>query len=333
MSTRLIPWHHKLETSNFKLVLATQASRKQLSLPMPSLQISTMRRITAFALLITFFACTVKPTEQSTTIQTDSLQEAVTVREEGDTSIYVGFIRSFPETKEYYINLYYKGDPVDDKVWRPFLDSVVYQDEEVKRQRLPLVEARKLLDIANLDTLWLYTRNHATDELVILSRVEWYDGVIDGGFVAVYKPNLLPFRAPYYGISADKNSYTRIPKFSALEIFDNALSMKVASHLQIDTAGYKFTHYHLEPSQAIYTSVVSGEKTFVTETLSGTVTKVMENDDSELILDLLPLPILVNNKPALLISSGLSESDVMWDYLATWNGTTYVESARSRLGQ
>jgi hypothetical protein len=40
-------------------------------------------------------------------------------------------------------------------------------------------------------------------------------------------------------------------------------------------------------------------------------------------LNILPLPIHMNDKPLLLISAGYPSSDILWDYLAAFDGATY----------
>jgi hypothetical protein len=48
-----------------------------------------------------------------------------------------------------------------------------------------------------------------------------------------------------------------------------------------------------------------------------------EEVDNYQYLNILPVPINMNGKPLMLISAGYPSSDVIWDYLAGFNGERY----------
>jgi hypothetical protein len=56
-----------------------------------------------------------------------------------------------------------------------------------------------------------------------------------------------------------------------------------------------------------------------------------EEKDNFHYLNILPVPIQVNGKPLLLISAGYPSSDVLWDYLAAFDGAAYQAMDYNRI--
>ena len=88
-------------------------------------------------------------------------------------------------------------------------------------------------------------------------------------------------------------------------------------------------HYRVEPHSSIY-SILSSYSPGTGDVMS--YLALQENDAVQILneelnnfqyLNILPVPIHMNGRPLLLISAGYPSSDVLWDYLAGFDGTGY----------
>jgi hypothetical protein len=250
-----------------------------------------------------------------------------------DSTVFIGYVDYFPETREFYTALFYQEghEYPDEDLLESKLDSTIILDDDWGRERLPMEEARKLLVLSGLDTISIYTRNHKLVCRSPLTRVEYLWNGLESYFVAVFKSDgkFYEQTEELYGVSSyfkDLDNSTATYK----EINDPDLNQYLMKKLRIKKeAEWDMRHYSTSASETTF-SIVSYYSMRTNETLS--YLTAMENNDVRILnqevnnyhfLNILPVPVKMNGKPLMLISAGYPSSDVLWDYLAGFNGTRY----------
>ena len=250
-----------------------------------------------------------------------------------DSTFYIGYVDYFPETKEFYTALFYKDghEYPDEELLESKLDSVISFDDDWGRERLPMEEAKKLLVLSGLDTLSIFNRKHQMISKSPLARVEYLWNGLESYFIAVYKSDgsLTAQTEELYGISSHYAGLIG-NSFMTEEISDQKLNDFVLKKLKVSgPVDWDMRHYRITPPSSTY-SIISSYSMESNEALSYLTT--LESDDIRILneevnnfhfLNILPVPIHINGKPLLLISAGYPSSDVIWDYLASFNGSAY----------
>jgi hypothetical protein len=250
-----------------------------------------------------------------------------------DSTFYIGYVGYFPETKEFYTALFYKEgyENVDEEILEPKFDSVIISDVDWGRERLPMEEADKMLVLSGLDTIYIYNRRHQLISKAPLSRVEYLWNGLESYFIGVFKcgGTVTEQAEALYGISYNYPGFNA-SSFSAEEIEDDKLNKSLIGKLNIDPAmNWNMRHFRTKPHEATY-SIISSyamdsneAQSYLTAIENSEVTILNQEFNNFHFLNILPLPMEVNDKPLLLISAGYPSSDVLWDYLAAFDGTTY----------
>ncbi|HEU5148815.1 MAG TPA: hypothetical protein VFT90_18935 [Chryseosolibacter sp.] len=250
-----------------------------------------------------------------------------------DSTFYVGYVDYFPETREFYTALFHRDghEYPDEDLLESRLDSVIISDEDWGRERLPMEEARRMLMLSGLDTLTIFNRKHEQVCRCPLTRVEYLWNGMESYFIAVFKSDLKSFEQTeeLYGISGHFPLAGRT-LFSAEELADESYNEYVKKQLQFsNNLEWDMRHYRIEPHRSTY-SVISSYSPATSEVMS--YLALQENDAVHILneemnnfqyLNILPVPIHMNGRPLLLISAGYPSSDVLWDYLAGFDGTRY----------
>lgn len=258
-----------------------------------------------------------------------------------DSTFYIGYVDYFPETREFYTALFHREghEYPDEDLLESKLDSVIISDEDWGRERLPMDEAQRMLMLSGLDTLTVFNRKHEQVCRCPLTRVEYLWNGMESYFIAVFKSDLKSFEQTeeLYGISGAFPLEKRT-LFSAEELADETYSEYVRTKLQFSSAlEWNMRHYYIEPHQSIY-SVISSYSPATSEVMS--YLALQENDAVRILneetnnfqyLNILPVPIHMNGRPLLLISAGYPSSDVLWDYLAGFDGAGYEVLDHNRI--
>lgn len=250
-----------------------------------------------------------------------------------DSTFYIGYVDYFPETREFYTALFYKEgyEYPDEDLLESKLDSVIIFDDDWGRERLPMEEARKMLVLSGLDTIYIYNRQHQLITQASLSRVEYLWNGLENYFIGVFKPDVILTEQTeeLYGITKNYPGFKEI-SFSCQEIEDEKLNENVAEKLSIDPAlHWEMRHFRTQPHEAIYSlissyAIDSGKgQSYITAWENNELTILNQQVNDYHFFNILPLPIEVNHKPLFLISAGYPSSDILWDYLAAFDGTTY----------
>lgn len=248
-----------------------------------------------------------------------------------DSTIYMGYVDYFPETREFYTAVFFRDghEYPDEDLMESKLDSVIVFDDDWGRERLPMEEARRMLVLSGLDTLSVFNRRHERICECPLKRVEFLWNGIESYFIAVfgYENESFAQTEELYGVSSRLEMNNPSP---AEEIRDEKLDRYMRKKLKIgSTIDCDMRHYRLSSCEQIF-SVVSSYSVATNE--SNAYLTLLENDSVRVLnhevnsfhfLNILPLPVSFNGKPLLLISAGYPSSDVLWDYLAAFDSATY----------
>jgi hypothetical protein len=267
-----------------------------------------------------------------------SAPEVTTAQEEKvnayfDSTLYIGYVDYFPETQEFFTALFFKDgfDEPDEEMLASKLDSLIFSEEDWSRERLPMKEAQRMLVLSGLDTIYIFNRRHQLVSKATLSRVEYLWDGMEGYFIGVFDGDkeFSVQTEELYGISSHYLPL-RVPAFSCDEIEDEKLNNKLLGKLHIDPfANWDMRHFKINPEKVTY-SIVSTYKmnseegqSYLTELRNNEVKVLSQQTDDYHYLNILPLPMQVNNQPLLLISAGYPSSDFLWDYLAAFDGSSY----------
>ena len=258
-----------------------------------------------------------------------------------DSSFYIGYVDYFPETREFYTNLYYKKghEYPDEELLESKLDSVIVLDEDWGRERLPMEEAKKLLVLSGLDTISIYNRQNRLVCNASLTRVEYLWNGLESFFIGVFKPDakFLQQTEELYGISAGHNRLF-LKSFDCSEVRDEGLNLNLIEKLHLDPAlNWDMRHFRMKPGDCIFSliscySMDSNEgQSYITSFENDEVKVLNREVNNYHFLNILPLPIEVHGKPLLLVTAGYPSSDVLWDFLAGFDGSGYEAIEYNRI--
>lgn len=261
--------------------------------------------------------------------QVDRLQSDASA----DSTFYIGYVDYFPETREFYTALFHRAehDYPDAELLEGRLDSVILWEEDWGRERLPMEDARQLLVMTGLDTLAIFNRDHEQICRCPLTRVEYLWNGLESYFIAVFASDSASFQQTeeLYGISGHFPLERRI-MFSASELADEKYNEHLREKLQFSAGRqWDMRHYRIDPQESIY-SIISSYSPATSEVMSyltlhenNRVQILSEERNNFQYLNILPVPVNMNGRPLLLISAGYPSTDVLWDYLAGFDGTRY----------
>jgi hypothetical protein len=250
-----------------------------------------------------------------------------------DSAFFVGYANYFPTTKEFYVSLYAKTDSAFDEA-RANLDSMIFNEDQVMRQRLSLEKGKQYFYLNGMDTVMLCNRAHQIMAKTVLSHIEYFADMISGEFVAVYKYDkpIKHEEGPWYCMSA---SYKQpVDKdFSSTPVVDADLNARIAKRLKSDTTqNWTIEHVRIMPSGKILTTASLDTMSYLLETAEGKI-RILKQVSNDLHFgNFLPLPFMINEKPLLLMSYSIPDSDVMGDLLLSFNGKTYEPVELNRMG-
>jgi len=242
-----------------------------------------------------------------------------------DSTFYIGYIEFFPETREFYLLLSYTKDD-----FFPKLDSIVYfKDEDFKRHRVAN-ESLKAFPLAGLANITVYDEQNRPITKAKLESIEQFDDAISSQYIAVYKQTFTPKGGlHYYGVGENATGYQR--DFSYTEFNDAALTKTLLAKLNKDTLKtWTVKHYRIQPANIVYSVLTREKESLITE-FNGEIKILMYDDDNFNFEKILPLPFQKNDKPLMLISAAVPESDVFWEGLVGYQDGKYVVNALNRV--
>jgi hypothetical protein len=304
-----------------------------------------MRKVFFVAAFISVFSCSTKtqvtdpvsnpldspalPTREAQEVQADSYPI-----EFDSSSIYIGLVSYFPETKEFYTSLYSGYTNPDHDAMYEKLDSVIVSSEELRRERVPMEDARKHFLLQGLDTILIYSSKHRFVSEAVLVRVEYFEEIIDGGYIAVFKAaDREVTDTEFYGVTARKKTVD-YRDFYTEQLEDERLTDIVIQKLGKDTSGmYVGWHVRVMPMNTIYSAISNDNESFLSEMNKDGAVILKQMEEDELLTGFLPLPYAQNGKPLFLMHASVRESDMSWEFLAGFDGKNFSDVKFGRIPQ
>ncbi|MEO9870097.1 hypothetical protein [Ekhidna sp.] len=236
-------------------------------------------------------------------------------------------VYNFVPTSEAYVFLNFnEGYSYDSMTMvKSHLDSVVFDDMETRRRRLPMNKAKAFLDLSLLDSISIFNYSHEFKSMARLKRVEYLDANITGGFVAVFDtPGLKEWEL--YGISGTSDF---IEGFKSEYFEDKTLNQAIKEKVNPgNLRAYDVTHVNLHSYGKTLSAYSCGDyidnhKSYLIETIGDQHEVLFELDDDYTIWDIIPIPIQLNRYPVLLVRLGKPETDFIWYLPVIFDGTKY----------
>jgi hypothetical protein len=290
----------------------------------------TMMRGFCCISFILFVSCQSPVKESSTPIRRgdpgqDSSLNKNTIEATKDL-VFIGKVGFFKETGEFYTSLSFKNPDYSEPFEKLQLktDSLIFQDEERKRKRLPLSLAREFFALANMDSLELYDANQNHLSQAVLVRTELREDVIEGEFVAVYR-TMQPLEKPevvLYGVSSfNSEVFTEV---KTQPHSDSVFSRKLIKAFDLfPDSVIDVQHIKLLPSEDIYSVIVMVGKCLLTGYQDGKFVLLKTINDDYYIYDIAPTGFSVNHKPVFLAELAVHETDAFWSGVLYFDGKEF----------
>lgn len=312
-----------------------------------------MRRLLLIPLILLVAACTQGPPTTSVTVTADTADasipapiETIDVTHQNsvshdvrpvvpDSSLYIGEVHTFSETGELYTPAYYHDHLTVDGLYEKLTkqtDSLIFEDIERRRSRIPSPIAENHFNLSGLDTISVYKSGRLAGRAKFI-RVEHFHNVIESQFIAVFEPigsATLPDELDYC-ISTQKNPYKTVD-VTYEEIEDDQLTKTLLETFVRDSMRvWNVLHTRIMPYQSVYSAISMHSRFVLVETNEGQSRILKDLKEDWFISDITPLHLEANGKPILLLTMGINETDMIWTSLAVFSGMEYVFPENNRL--
>jgi hypothetical protein len=288
-------------------------------------------------LIITLaFIITIGCASKDTSVQSnnDSLSVQSNVTEAPpllDSAVFIAEATYASDTHEFYTPVFAKKEGTD--AYEKLDSTKATTSNGITRNTLSRNDAQQYFYLKGIDNVMLYDKNNQLIGNATLDRIDYVDDDTESEFVAVYKPatQVAPKDGFAYCIS---NEYTisRVPGFSSETLTDANVNSRIAKELKLNgTSGWVMNHLKIMPSGNIYSIVTKDTRSLIVETTPSAVVVLKEVNNDYHFGNMIPLPILSNGKPVLLISFYVPESDITGNFTAIYNGSVYHEVHYSRV--
>jgi len=253
-----------------------------------------------------------------------------------DNIQYIGFIDKFyfSINKEAYVELYFIKDQTNADEYERIVklaDSLIYEDDENSRYKLPDNLSQKYFDLRGLSKLKIYDQNNKLFCNADFVRVEYLNQNIYSPFIAVFKTDKLIIEDGYYGIGNFNGKFEQLSyNFSK----DTILTQNILTKLKEQRPYYGLenngTHLSFSDNDTILSIINSGDFAYVTLTTDRDFKVLYKSTDFENAYDIRIIPLTKNGLPYILTRNVKPETDVMWDNLLIYDGTKYKTTNRQR---
>lgn len=250
-----------------------------------------------------------------------------------DSGMYIGLGVPLNEN-EFYIDLYLKDSvEVNDDI-NEFLqgstDSIIYQDDDIKRSLLPRSIAEEYFDLAHLEHLDLFDSLGTVIGSADLQQVEFYEDLIETRIIAVYRSARIPKVS--YVIGGDEGD-DRIEGFSSRALKDQSLDKAVTSKIEsLSDPATRLTMMHrkLQPGGATYTFASDNKSSYI---FDHTTSEVLYARADMMFLQVVPIHKWRNGRPVFLAVVGQPETDLLWTILLMFDGKEYNSTEHQRMNK
>jgi hypothetical protein len=283
--------------------------------------------------LCLMIACSSKDTTQKSTADSVSNVNAAFIAPPTlDSALFIAEATYSPSSMEFFTPLHLQAGKENTEPYEKLDSTSVSTQGEVTRKELALSEANKYFYLKGLDTLSFFGADHKLIVKAPLSGVSYIEDGVSEDFVGVYKvPQGATVNGTVYCVS-NQFSVAKAPDFSAQEITDPELNKKIAKELKAKSAdGWVMHHMKTMPSGTIYSIVTKETRSLIVETKPTAMSILKEVNNDYHFGNMIPLPISVNNKPLMLISYYVPETDMAGNFTAAFDGSGYHEVHYSRV--
>jgi hypothetical protein len=250
-----------------------------------------------------------------------------------DSGMYIGFATQLNQN-EFYVDLYLKDSvEVNDDI-NEFLqgstDSIIYQDDEIKRSLLPGSIAEEYFDMSGLQRLDLFDSLGNTIGSADLQQVEFYEDLIETRIIAVYRSDVASKVS--YVIGGDVPG-DRVDGFASRLINDSGFDKAVFAKIQpLADPATRLTmiHWKIEPKGKIYSFASNYQNSYIFDHQHS---EVLYARADMTFLHVLPIHKQRNGRPVFLAAVGQPETDLIWTILLLFDGEEYSSTVHQRLNK
>ena len=261
----------------------------------------------------------------------------LTPRQSQSRPIYINSVNYLESTGEFYLDLPFNGGySLFQKLENMSLENPQSNDEWVRRT-LPLIVAQKYFDLDVYRKLLIFNREHELVCKAVLAGVELFAD-FESYFVVVLKPEngkltKLAVQTPLYVISEHAEPLL-VDSFVSSGLNLASINQRIEERFQYSELNLlRLQHTLMYPANEIF-SVLSfwQEKptfsvhSYLLETRNEelrTLLKLSGPTNSDEIMSILSVPIMIHGKPVLILSLGVVDTDAAWHELAVYNGHEY----------
>jgi hypothetical protein len=266
----------------------------------------------------------------STPLESASNASDATPKQFNDSSSYINFVYSFDHSDEIYLPLFSRTDNITSDHYenlRQQLDSVIFSDDDIKRSRLPLSVALQNFTLEGLDRIALYDKQSHFIGQGRMLRVEYFEDLMEGQFVAVYeKPH--SFKEGY-GIG-NHELIEREPAFGYSIVEDSLIDKRITQFL-----GLKYSRElnvnHFKLKETIYSYLSMDTTAYICKWNGVNLARVYQSEQSSTIYELIPLPLMIENHPIMLAKFSIPETDMSWNALLIFKDGEFLFAPRNRI--
>jgi hypothetical protein len=282
----------------------------------------------------TLLACTVKKvgTEQPKPNSRNPAQGSQAMA--FDSTVYIGPVNYFEDTKEFFTPLYYSEEVNADEAYgylSKAVDSLLSSENGVNRKRLPYETAQWFFKMEGMSAVSLFNAESKKLGDADLVRIELHQNKGGEQFIAVYKPRApLSFTtsAVYCASASETNLNTVRIKY---EYDRNELVTKLIFDKFDVSENRRIKHANLRIYNSVYSTLDLDSVCLLLEVHGNEIQVVHESKEDYCISKLLPTHFQINGKPVLITSMSVRNSDVMWTSLAVFTGRRYEFAQRCRV--
>lgn len=247
--------------------------------------------------------------------------------------VAIDYVMYYEETNEVTVELFYLNDYTEEagNKLKQAAQQVVYDQNEVKRTRIPATIAKTYLDLSGLDKINLFDgQGHFITKAQFVG-VDYYEDLISGSMVAAFKLEQALDQQPVFFISAshhlDPGIPTVLPPGKNRRLIDYLVAETGAD--TTDQWGFHVMQFQQAVSET-YTLMSASNAAYIYATFNEDIFPVYQADET-VILDGVVLDIQFNNKPLILLRQGKPETDWIWSNLLYYDGAVYQSATHNRM--
>ncbi len=252
--------------------------------------------------------------------------------QKNDTLSYIGYIEKFEDNSSFYTDLFFV-DNFDYDLYEEITklgNQPIFEDEETQRTRIEIKKANQYFNLTGLKDIDIYNKENIKLTTGRLSHIEYVEDMIEGRFVAVFQVENPDVDDPLFCVGNSKEELTEID-FSVHK--DEGLTSELIDLLKLNINRIKkIGHYKLS-DQTIFSILSADTTAYIIETINNGHKTLYKSKSSESINSLNVISKKVNGRPILLTECAMPETDMMWNSILIFNGTTYEPSKNHRISR